>query len=231
MKPGKKILTALAIAGISAAALFKCEMPERQKLNSQQVHNNLVKTLTIDEGKRDWVYDDATGKRLYPGDRAIGNRTIGVGLNLQGNPLARKLIEESGADFKKIYNGETNLTENQIAYTLDQNIYNAIRDAQKFVSKKDYEELDSRAQEVLVNMSFCMGYKGLKSFKKYKQALIDEDYDWAAVEIEDSDFYRGPHHNRAERLVEKIGSINNAGLELRPWVKNLSKDIKYRVKN
>jgi hypothetical protein len=47
--------------------------------------DRVLRTIARHEGLRNWVYDDATGRRLSPGQIPQGNITIGVGLNI-GNP-------------------------------------------------------------------------------------------------------------------------------------------------
>jgi lysozyme len=42
----------------------------------------MVADLTVDEGLRLFVYDDANGKPIVPGSKVIGHPTIGVGLAL-----------------------------------------------------------------------------------------------------------------------------------------------------
>ena len=161
MKPTTRILTTLALAGGLSTALFECQAPKRQTLNPEQVHSNLVKTLTMDEGKRQWVYDDETGKRLLPGDKSKGKRTIGVGFNLERGPSAQEQIKSLERDYMKLYKGEASLTDDEINYLLNQDIQDSVADAQKFVGKENYDKLDTRAQEVVINMAFNLGYNGL----------------------------------------------------------------------
>ena len=40
--------------------------------------------LVIDEGDRNFPYDDATGRTLIRGDTLKGNITVGIGRNISG---------------------------------------------------------------------------------------------------------------------------------------------------
>ncbi len=67
------------------------------------------------EGTREWVYDDKTGKRLIPGQIARGNRTIGVGHNLErqdSREIFSKVLPE--VDYDGVYSGRVNLSQEQM---------------------------------------------------------------------------------------------------------------------
>ena len=56
----------------------------------------LLKMLTLHEGLKLKVYDDANGKELKAGDTLIGHPTIGVGRNVASDGLG---INEEEANF------------------------------------------------------------------------------------------------------------------------------------
>jgi len=58
-------------------------------------------------------------------------------------------------------------------------------------------------QEVLVNMIFNLGYKGLSKFKNMRKALDMEDWGQVAIEGRDSLWYRQVTA-RAERLMRRL---------------------------
>ena len=48
----------------------------------------LLKELEQEEGYRDILYDDKTGKKLKSGDTILGNPTVGIGWNVSGKSLS-----------------------------------------------------------------------------------------------------------------------------------------------
>ncbi|HWV46850.1 MAG TPA: hypothetical protein VN039_12670, partial [Nitrospira sp.] len=53
----------------------------------------LLEFITRHEGKRNRVYDDATGDILKPGYTLVGHPTIGVGINLE-EPISDATIQQ-----------------------------------------------------------------------------------------------------------------------------------------
>jgi hypothetical protein len=85
------------------------------------------------EGRREWVYDDATGKRLYPGENPRGNRTIGVGHCLERKDSQQtfaKVLPE--VNYKLIYNGEQKLTTPQIDKSFSQDLREYVQYAKHY---------------------------------------------------------------------------------------------------
>jgi len=60
--------------------------------------------------------------------------------------------------------------------------------------------------DILLNMSFNLGKKGLNGFKKMWKAIEVEDWATAAVEMEDSKWF-GQVKNRAVRLVNRMSAL------------------------
>jgi hypothetical protein len=86
----------------------KAKKPLQEKNAQSKFYEELIKH----EGLREWVYDDATGKRLNPGETRQGKKTIGVGFNLEKTG-ARERINSLGLDYDLILNGYQNLTSNK----------------------------------------------------------------------------------------------------------------------
>jgi lysozyme len=80
---------------------------------------------------------------------------------------------------------------------LRSHLYGALVDAQKVV--KNFDELDSVRQEVVVNMVFNLGAKGLSKFVRFLAALEAHSYTEASDEMQDSRWYYQTH-GRAKRL-------------------------------
>ncbi len=155
------------------------------------------------EGKRNWVYDDATGRSLKPGEKARGNRTIGVGFNLERND-ARERLEKLGLDYNAIIRGEKPLEDNYIDILFKEDIEAAVSDARRYVP--NFDELPNEAKLVVTNMAFNLGYNRLSQFKKLRQALINENYEEAAKEMENSRWYHQVG-NRSRELVRVMRSL------------------------
>ena len=76
----------------------------------------------------------------------------------------------------------------------------SIQDAETFY--KDMK-IDDNVKECVIHMSFQMGLPRLNQFKKFKQALQNNDIETAIVEMKDSRWYNQTT-NRANRLIEKM---------------------------
>jgi lysozyme len=59
----------------------------RREYMTPEVQIALRAELTRDEGKKLFVYDDATGKPIVKGTTVIGNPSIGIGRNLAGRGI------------------------------------------------------------------------------------------------------------------------------------------------
>lgn len=115
----------------------------------------ILKQLREDEGRRGFAYDDATGKTVNAPE---GKLTIGYGSNLQDVPLPEYIMELL-------------LRDRVMVATLD-----AVQVFPAFAT------LNSRRQDVLVQMAYQLGRKKLAGFVKMLQALEDGMWDEAARE-------------------------------------------------
>jgi len=140
--------------------------------------NKLREQLKIDEGVKYEIYKDHLG---YP--------TFGIGHLITDNdpeydlPIGTKISEER---VNEVFN----------------------TDVKKFINetKKIFPDLDDKPQNiqlVLVNMCFNLGAPRLSKFKKFIDAINDEQWIEAAVEMMDSRWANqvGP---RAERLKQIV---------------------------
>lgn len=101
-----------------------------------------IKLTALHEGYRQFVYDDATGKPLGPGDVIVGYPTVGYGLNLVGRGVLK-----SEAEY---------LLEREL-----ESIYVEL--------DKDYawfKGLSPARQAVLADMRFNLGREGLAKFRQ-----------------------------------------------------------------
>jgi len=140
--------------------------------------NKLREQLKIDEGVKYEIYKDHLG---YP--------TFGIGHLITDNdpeydlPIGTKISEER---VNEVFN----------------------TDVKKFINetKKIFPDLDDKPENiqlVLVNMCFNLGAPRLSKFKKFIDAINDEQWIEAAVEMMDSRWANqvGP---RAERLRQIV---------------------------
>ena len=130
-----------------------------------------------------------------------------MGFNLE-KAGARSRIEELGLDYRAVFNGTQELTEEQIKTLAREDIEIAREDAIKYLGKKDWDELNLEAQTILANMSYNLGYTRLSKFKNLREALVNEDYQTVANEMKDSRWY-AQTGNRSKELVGRMRTIKN----------------------
>ena len=70
----------------------------------------------------------------------------------------------------------------------------------------DFDKLPDEVQLILCNMMFNMGRPRLSKFKKMNEAITNEDWIEASVQMEDSRWYNQVT-NRAKRLVERMAQV------------------------
>lgn len=198
------MLFGAGVAGITGKNLFR--EPKSEKTSNTIDYNGLESDLIRHEEERTWVYDDATGKRLFPGDKAKGNPTIGVGFNLN-RADARERIKSQGLDYQLVYSGNQNITSEHSRIWLKEDIAQAERDAIQYLGKDNYDRLDGEAKAIITNMSFNLGPNRLSKFVKLKEALISQDYSRAAQEMKDSQWYEQTG-NRAKELTERMSKLD-----------------------
>ena len=139
--------------------------------------------------------------------RPVGNKVIGYGYNLQANNPREDLISigVSPDEVDDVISGKAVITEEQGQTLFQLSISRAVSDARRVV--ESFDDLDPKAKDVLVNMSYQMGAKGLREFKKMRRAIREGDYQKAAKELMNSDFAQRQTPNRAERLAKQLSSL------------------------
>jgi hypothetical protein len=99
--------------------------------------------IAFNEGTRNEVYLDH-----------LGNRTIGVGFNLE-RPGAERKITALGLDFHEVLNGRASLWPDQIDALLDADIEAARQAAQRLIP--DFDDLAGDRAIVVIDMIFQPG--------------------------------------------------------------------------
>ena len=118
----------------------------------------LKKILEEHEGVRSVPYDDATGKPV----KGIGKVTVGIGRNLEANPL--------------------NYAE--IQFLLENDVDEVIRLLNVFLPW--WRRLDEIRQVVIADMCFNLGITGLMAFKRTLKSVEDGRFEDAAREMLES---------------------------------------------
>ena len=137
----------------------------------------LREELEADEGVKYEVYNDH-----------LGYATFGIGhLILDSDP-------EQGSSVG------TPVSESRVAEAFESDIVQVLSDCETLYP--DFESLPEDAQRIIANMMFNMGRPRLSKFKGMKRGVDAQDWNAAADEMIDSNWYKQVT-NRAERLVNK----------------------------
>lgn len=138
------------------------------------------------EGFRDRVYKDTKG---HP--------TIGYGFNLDDPDMRSQIPASVIAGIQPL---DQKLADNIFIQRYNQ----AAKDAYKFIGPK-LLELDPQRQAIIVDMAYNMGADKLAGFKLMKKAILSGDYQRAASEMKDSDWYKQTGR-RSKHHVLKFGA-------------------------
>ena len=143
--------------------------------------DKLREQLEIDEGVVYEVYLDHLG---YP--------TFGIGhLIIESDP-------EHGCEVG------TSVSADRVAEAFEQDVQTVLSDCAKLYS--DFDGLPEEAQQIIANMMFNLGYPRLSKFAGMKAGVDSRDWNKAADEMVDSQWYRQVG-KRAERLVQRMRNI------------------------
>ena len=170
------------------------------------IRSHVRSDLLHEEKRRDTVYPDGEGT------------AGGIGHNMDNKvpPEAYEAITKEPSptgkphvlpeQYRKV---GTIIPDAAIDAIFEYDIDIAIRDAQRFaLAPSLWDKLGDVRREVLVNMSFNLGYPRLSGFVKFQQALLEGDYETAADEMLDSKWARDDVPNRAKRLARIMRTGN-----------------------
>lgn len=135
--------------------------------------------LKDEEGKRNFAYDDKTGRQLKPGDKLTGQLTIGYGHNLSANGITDRQAHDMLVDDMTF-------------------VFHDLQDALPW-----WQMLDEVRQAVLFDLAFNMGIKRLLKFKTTLAHLQNGRYAFAAKSLSESAYYKQVP-KRAERNVRML---------------------------
>ena len=143
--------------------------------------DKLREQLKIDEGCVYEIYNDH-----------LGYATFGIG----------HLVTES--DPEQGQSLGTPVSSDRVAEAFESDIQSVLRDCNILYS--DFDDLPEEAQQVIANMMFNLGRPRLSKFAGMKRGVDARDWDAAADEMVDSNWYRQVT-NRADRLVERVRAL------------------------
>jgi lysozyme len=138
----------------------------------------LMESVKEHEGYRNKVYLDTLGKR-----------TVGVG---------HLCVEDFWEDDKEY-------EESFLMEILQKDLQEAIRGAKELMDKHDCSDVDERAEEIIIEMVFQLGMKGVSKFKNMWKALSEHNYTGASYEMLDSKWAKQTP-NRAKNMAAKMNS-------------------------
>lgn len=146
--------------------------------------NEIQNRLLFHEGCVDHVYTCPTGFK-----------TVGIGRNLEANPLSEK-------EKKVVGDISQGISVNDAIYLLENDVKRCEEELKKNISF--WYSLDDERQYALLDMCFNMGVKRLLGFKKMLNAMMIGDYRGAAKECLWSKYARdvGKRAERIARLIE-----------------------------
>jgi len=131
--------------------------------------------IALNEGVKPKVYKDSKG-----------HRTIGIGFNLEDSSN-RKILKNEGIDINELFNGRE-LSNKEIKTLYNYSLTQAFNDAQKF--DKGFARRPEPVKKAIVDMSFNLGLTKLNKFKKMRKGLEANDYNVAADEMVDSNWFK-----------------------------------------
>lgn len=158
--------------------------------------HRLDSQLILDEGMWLRAYDDSTGVPVAPGMVCHGNLTVGVGRNLDANPLSPSELQVIGHDAHTLP-----ITHNGALFLLHNDEEKAIHALTAHCSW--WLSLDDVRARGMIDLMFNMGWGRLQTFKHFLADMACKDYENAGKGLLSSRWYnqvglRGP------RVVDMI---------------------------
>jgi GH24 family phage-related lysozyme (muramidase) len=136
-----------------------------------------------------------------------GVPTIGIGYNLQKDG-AQEQLTALGYDYAKVLTGKQEISRGDAFRLYEQDYAQATDDARDVVP--NFNNIDYARQVALIDMVFNMGKSSLAEFDRMMAAIAQEDWETAADEAEDSEWFRqvgrrGPRNVETLRTGELQG--------------------------
>lgn len=165
----------------------------KRSKTAQESKSMQVNELDINEITQRFILHE--GCSLMPYICPAGYLTIGIGHNLDENPLTAEEIKICGDSYMK------GITKNAAYFIFRKDLEISQNDCLRKIPF--YTALDKERKYALLDMCFNMGIKRLLKFKKMLSAMGVGDWEWAYRECLDSDYARQTG-KRAKRIAETI---------------------------
>ena len=146
--------------------------------------------MDIDKLREEIAYDEGSVNEIYLDH--LGLPTFGIGhLVLDSDP-------EHG------YEVGTPIKETRCNSAFDSDVQTVLSDCERLYP--DFDDLPEEVQLIIANMMFNMGRPRLSKFKGMKRGVDSRDWNSAADEMVDSQWYRQVT-KRADRLVARMRAV------------------------
>jgi lysozyme len=146
--------------------------------------------MNIEKLREEIAYDEGSVNKIYLDH--LGLPTFGIG----------HLVIDSDPEYGQEVG--TPVSEDRVAEAFDKDVEIVIDDCEKLYP--DFDELPEEVQRIIANMMFNMGRPRLSKFKGMKRGVDNRDWNAAADEMVDSNWYRQVT-KRADRLVARMRAV------------------------
>ena len=143
-----------------------------------------------DKLREEIAYDEGTVNEIYLDH--LGLPTFGIG----------HLVIDSDPEYGQPVG--TPVSEDRCNEAFDNDVQTVISDCN--ILYPDFDELPEEVQRIIANMMFNMGRPRLSKFKGMKRGVDARDWNAAADEMVDSNWYRQVT-KRADRLVARMRAV------------------------
>ena len=146
--------------------------------------------MNIDKLRKEIAYDEGSVNKIYLDHLSLP--TFGIGhLVLASDP-------EHGQEVG------TPVSEDRCNSAFDNDVKTVLADCERLYS--DFDDLPEEVQLIIANMMFNMGRPRLSKFKGMKRGVDARDWNAAADEMVDSNWYKQVT-KRADRLVARMRAV------------------------
>jgi lysozyme len=146
--------------------------------------------MNIEKLREEIAYDEGSVNEIYLDH--LGLPTFGIG----------HLVIDSDPEYGQAVG--TPVSEDRCNEAFDKDIQTVISDCN--ILYPDFDELPEEVQRIIANMMFNMGRPRLSKFKGMKRGVDARDWNAAADEMVDSNWYRQVT-KRADRLVARMRAV------------------------
>ena len=146
--------------------------------------------MDIDKLREEIAYDEGSVNEIYLDH--LGLPTFGIG----------HLVIDSDPEHGQPVG--TPVSEDRCNSAFDSDVQTVLADCN--ILYPDFDELPEEVQRIIANMMFNMGRPRLNKFKGMKRGVDTKDWNSAADEMVDSNWYRQVT-KRADRLVARMRAV------------------------